>query len=226
MVMESTFNSMLYLGILFFFISLFLFALFSLIETSITGLRLFELREFAKKTKKYTSLFEALEKSPQKVLITVLIATSLVNVIVATLSSTIMERIFASINFGKLGFSLGVGLAAIAILIFGEIIPKNLARTRGEKIFSATLWITNLTYTVLRPFVPILTKLSDYIMYKLGGKKVAEGGVEWVSSEQEIQFLIEHSDKKGLIETEKSEMLMSIFELGKTPVKEVMVPNH
>ena len=49
-------------------------------------------------------------------------------------------------------------------------------------------------------------------------------GSEWVASEKEIQFLIEHINEKGLMETEKSEMLRSIFQLGTTPVKEVMVP--
>ena len=115
--MEQAINPILYVGIILFLMSLFFFALFSFIETSITALRLFKLRELKEKTKKYTSLFDALEKSPQKVLTTVLIATSVVNVVVAALSSTITERIFARIGFGKLGFSLGVCLAAIAILI-------------------------------------------------------------------------------------------------------------
>lgn len=222
--MEPQLNSMLYLGIALFFISLFLFAVFSFIETSITALRLFKLREFAKKTKKYSSLFHALEKSPQKVLTAILIATSLVNVMAASLSTAVMERLFAQIGFGKLGFSLGIGFATVAILIVGEIIPKNLAKTRGERIFRATLWITNLTYLVLRPIVPILIRLSDFIVQKMGGQRSLGSSSQWISSEQEIQFLIEHGDEKGLIEAYKSEMLKSIFELGKTPVKEIMVP--
>ena len=51
-----------------------------------------------------------------------------------------------------------------------------------------------------------------------------EGASEWVSSEREIQFLIDYIYGKGLIEEEKSEMLQNIFELGRTPVKEIMVP--
>ncbi len=220
--MEPPPNSTLYFGIIAFFVSLFLFGLLSFIETSITALRLFTLRELATKTKKYTTLFEALEKSPQKVLITSLIGTSIVNVLVASLSSTVMERLFEKINFGKLGFSLGIAFAAVAILIFGEIIPKSLAKTQGARIFQATLWLTNLVYLIFRPFVPFLIRLSDTIVRWIGGTPTTDS--EWVSSEQEIQFLIEHGDEKGLIESEKSEMLKNIFELGKTPVKEIMVP--
>lgn len=43
-------------------------------------------------------------------------------------------------------------------------------------------------------------------------------------SEKEIEFLIDYSDEKGIIETEKSEMLQNVFELGQTLVKEIMIP--
>jgi len=222
--MEPLLSASFYIGIIAFFVSLLLFGVFSFIETSITALRLFKLRELAKKTDRYAKLFTALETKPQRVLTTILIATSVVNVCVAALSSTIMERIFETINFGKLGFSIGVAFAAIAILIFGEIIPKNLAKTRGERIFESTLWLTNLTYLLLRPIVPMLIKLSDILVQKIGGRPSGNRESEW-ASEKEIEFLIEHIDEKGLIETEKSEMLRGIFDLGKTPVKEIMVPS-
>ena len=45
-----------------------------------------------------------------------------------------------------------------------------------------------------------------------------------VVSEKELEFLIGYSDKAGIIEAEKSEMLQNIFTLGQTLAKEVMVP--
>jgi len=214
-----------YLSILSFVLSLLACAIFSFIETSVTALRLFKLKELSEKTKKYKSLFEALEKKPQNILITILIANCLANVTASALSTNIMERIFARFHLpAGLGFSAGIAVATVAILVFGEIIPKNLAKSRGERIFKSMLWLTNLTHKLFRPFVPIAQRLSDFIVYKIGGKKALEGTNEWISSEKEIQFLIEHINEKGLMETEKTEMLQNIFDLGKTPVKEVMVP--
>jgi putative hemolysin len=43
-------------------------------------------------------------------------------------------------------------------------------------------------------------------------------------SEKEIEFLIDYSDQKGLMETEKTEMLQNIFDLGQTQVNKIMVP--
>jgi len=219
-------NSMFYFSVTAFFVSLFACAIYSFLETSITALRLFKLKELAQKTKRYSLFFKTLETSPQKVLITILMATCLVNVMAASLSTHIMEKVFSSFHMsGGIGFSVGVAFATLSILIFGEVIPKNLAKSRGESILKSILWLANLTFYIFKPFVPFMLNLSNFIVYKMGGKNALELSNEWISSEKEIQFLIEHINEKGLMETEKTEMLQNIFELGKIPVKEIMIPS-
>jgi len=196
------------------------------LETSITALRLFKLKELAQKAgTKYRTLFHVLEVNPQHILITILIANCLANVTSAALITNIMEGVFLRLKFSSgLGFSVGIGIATVAILIFGEIIPKNIAKTRGEHLFRSTLWIVNATYYLFYPFARFLTRFSNMLIYKLGDRKMLEDESEWVSSEKEIQFLIDHISERGLMETEKTMMLQNIFELGRTPVKEIMVP--
>lgn len=209
---------------IFFIIALSARALFSFLETSITALRLFKLKELAASTTKYAHFFQALEKTPHRVLITILIASSLAEVTAASLGTQIIESFFARLDIsGGLAFSLGIGFATLAILIFGEILPKNIAKSHGERLFASTLWITNIIFYTLYPIVTVLLKLTDFIVYQLGGSRVS-GGVEWVSSEKEIQFLINYINEKGLMEQDKSEMLKNIFDLGLTPVKDIMVP--
>lgn len=223
--MEPSLYTTLYIPIILFFISIFACALFSFLETSVTALRLFKLKELAKSIGKYDVFFNALEKDPQRVLVTILIANSLANVTAAALITNIMENLFKRLHLSSgLGFSIGIAIATVAILIFGEIIPKNIAKIHGERLFRATLWLNNLTYYALYPFVTFLIRLSNFIIYKTGDKKVMDRAVEWVSSEKEIQFLIDHINKRGLMETEKTIMLQNIFELGRTPIKEIMIP--
>lgn len=215
----------LQISILCFFISLTLRAVFSFLETSITALRLFKLKEMAQSTQQYEVLFKALEQTPHRVLITILIANSIADVTTAALATHITETFFASLNLSSgLGFSLGIIIASMAIIIFGEIIPKNLAKGRGERLFRSMLWLTNILFYTLYIPVTFLTKFSDFLVYKLVGKKSTETGSEWVSSELEIKFLIDYISSKGLMELEKTEMLQNVFDLGHTPVKEIMVP--
>lgn len=215
----------LQISILCFFIALSLRAIFSFLETSITALRLFKLKEMAQSTQHYDALFKALEQTPHRVLITILIANSIADVTTAALATHITETFFASLNLSSgLGFSLGIIIASMAIIIFGEIIPKNLAKSRGERLFKSMLWLTNILFYMLYIPVTFLTKFSDFLVFKLMGKKSFESGSEWVSSELEIKFLIDYISSKGLMEIEKTEMLQNIFDLGHTPVKEIMVP--
>jgi putative hemolysin len=222
--MQEPILSSIQTPIIFFFIALLVRGLLSFLETSVTALRLFKLKELAQETTgRYQALFQALEKSQPRVLITILIANSLADVTTAALATQVTERVFAALNLSRgLGFTLGIGIASIAIVVFGEIIPKNLARGRSERLFRSMLWLTNLLFYVLYPLATLLMRFSDFIVYYLAGKKVE--GTEWITSEREIRFLIEYINQRGLIEPEKKEMLQNIFELGTTPVREIMVP--
>ncbi len=223
--MEVPLLTQLYPPLIFFFLSLFVRAVFAFIETRITALRLFKLKELAATVgKRYERLFQTLEKHPHRVLITTLIVSSFADVTCAALATNITETIFEHFNFSSgLGFSIGVGIAGIMIILFGEILPKNLARIRGEHVFVSLLWLINIAYYVLYIPVSILIKFSDSIIYRTGDSK-DQGAAQWVSSEREVRFLIDYIHAQGILEKEKTEMLRNIFDLGRIPVKDIMVP--
>lgn len=223
--MEASLSSQLTIPIVIFFVSLFIRAVFSFLETTITALRIFKLKELALATGKYQNIFHALEKRPHRVIITILVVSSFADVVCAAIATNIMETIFSHYNFSTgLGFTLGVGISGSMIIVFGEIVPKNLARARGERMFNSLLWLINGAYYGLYPLITVLTRFSDILIKGTSGKNTSEKGGEWASSEKEIRFLIDYIHDKGIMETEKTEMLRSIFDLGLTPVKDIMVP--
>ena len=223
--MEPADLSQLITPTIFFFIALIARAVFSFLETSITALRLFKLKELAQTTKYYKTLLQTLEKSPHRVLMTILIANSFADVTTAALATHIAETVFSHFNLsGKLGFTFGIAVASIAIVIFGEILPKNFAKGYGERIFKSLLWLTNVIFYLFSPLATILTRFSNALIYKIVSKEAYEKEGEWITSEQEVRFLINYIHEKGIFELEKTEMLQNIFELGKTPIKEIMVP--
>ena len=81
-------------SLIFFGISLISCALFSFIETSVTALRLFKLKELASGTTKYRALFHVFEHNPNRILISILIAYNLSNVLAAVFSSEVMAAVF------------------------------------------------------------------------------------------------------------------------------------
>ncbi|MFA6535759.1 MAG: hemolysin family protein [Candidatus Babeliales bacterium] len=200
-----------------FLVSLFFAALFAFLETAFTALRLFKLKELEVSVAKYKTLFAAWEKNPQRILITILIANNFAHVLTSVLISTIMQRFL-----GSFGLAIGVALATAIILIFGEIIPKSFAKTHHEKLFASFLWLINFIFRITYPMVTVLLRISDYVFKTVGGSHILEK--QDMVSEKEIEFLIDYSDEKGLMEREKTEMLQNVFSLGQTVVKEIMKP--
>jgi len=200
-------------------------AILSFLETSITALRLFKVKELASKTQRYDTLFKALETSPHEVLISILVANSVADVIAATLATTTTQRIFTQLGFSQgLGFSMGIGFASLAIIVFGEIVPKNMARSRGDQLFQSLLGITNFMFIIMKPITHRLLWLTDKLTSLVQRRTQVSVDTDWVSSEKEIRFMIDYIHQRGLIDPTKTAMLKNIFELGSTQVKEVMVP--
>ncbi|CDK30580.1 hemolysin family protein [Candidatus Babela massiliensis] len=202
-------------------IALIICSILSFLETSITALRMFRLKEISKTTTKYKSLINTLENNPSRILITILLAYNLANVVAAVLSNQIIEKLTRALNISdKVGFIVGILITSTTILIV-DLIPKNLA-TRNDKFLKSTLGITNILYVGLYPFVELLSKLTDSIASLLLGKESDKNAYH--ESENEIRFLIDYVYEKGLIDVNKSNMLKSIFDLSTKTVKEVMVP--
>lgn len=215
--------SALYVQVIGFACTLVCCAILSFLETTITALRIFKLKELASSIKGYRTLFTVLEEQPNKVLFTILIANNLANATCTALISSVMQDLFARMHFSEgLGLTVGVAISTVAIILFGEMIPKNIARLYGDRLLRYTLGIANLVYRVFQPVVTVLTSFSDLILRKLMKNSSIEDG----TSEQEIRFLISYIGEKGLIDPEKTSMLQSIFKLSQTPIKEIVVPEN
>jgi putative hemolysin len=205
-------------NVILFLLSLLACALFSFLETSITALRLFKLKELELAIPKYKNLFDAFRKHPQHVLISILITTDLASITCAVVSQQLTENLFEQIKVPEsLAFILGIFITTILVSVCGEIIPKSIAQSMGSKTFNSTLWIVNSLYTILGP---IARRIHNISLYFSKNNNVDED----IVSEKEIQFLINYIDEKGLMDNEKTSMLKNIFSMGQTSVKEILIP--
>lgn len=203
-----------------FIIALTAIALFSYLETTIAAVRLYKLRELAQTSAKYHTVLTLIEREPARILSTILLVCNLSEVTAAALSTAIMQELFNRLHLSQgLGFSIGIGVAALALTIFGEIIPKNFAKLYGERYLGSTLWLINLLHYLLSPFSKFIAALSERVMKLKTGNKPPEA-----TSENEIQFLIDYINQQGLMERDKSIMLQNIFHISNTHIKDILIP--
>ncbi len=108
--------------------------------------------------------------------------------------------------------------AAIMLMVGGQI-PAAIAAARADRM---VLWMAGpmtLLVRAMSPLSSLLRRISDAAVRLLH----VQARVRNVT-EEEIMTLVDAGQEDGAIETEEKEMIYSIFQLGDTSVREVMVP--
>ncbi|MFC1854865.1 CNNM domain-containing protein, partial [Candidatus Dependentiae bacterium] len=193
-------------------------AYFAFLETSFTGLRLYQVKELQQQVVGYKHFFATWKSAPQRILTAILVANNFFSILCSVLIARAMEE-----SLGEWGVAVGVAVATVLILLFGDIVPKTFAKTHHGPLFRGSLWLLNGIIHALSPIVSLLLWAAKMVLSLLGVENFGKSAVGDVS-EKEIEFLIGYGDEKGFIETEKSELLQNVFGLGETIVQEIMVP--
>ncbi len=118
-------------------------------------------------------------------------------------------------------FVVVVVVAAMVMLILGELVPETLAVRHSERL---ALWLARplaVIAALAMPVVHLMVWISNAISRLFGAG--TEGGMPFVT-EEEIKTLVDAGEEEGVIQEEEKEMIYSIFELGDTLAREVMVP--
>lgn len=96
--------------------------------------------------------------------------------------------------------------------------PRTLGKQRPESLARPGAVVAVVLATVLAPVTRILIALGNAIT---PGKGFRTGPF---STEEELRDLVDQAREQGLVEDEKHEMIHSVFELGDTLIRELMVP--
>ena len=118
-------------------------------------------------------------------------------------------------------FVLVVFAAAMLMLIVAELVPETIAVQYSERL---ALWLAPplaVISIVAMPVVHLMVWVSNVISRLFGAEP--RGDMPFVT-EEEIKTLVDAGEEEGVIQEEEKEMIYSIFELGDTLAREVMVP--
>ncbi|OGL45013.1 MAG: hypothetical protein A2W05_06870 [Candidatus Schekmanbacteria bacterium RBG_16_38_10] len=197
-------------------ISLILSIIFAACETVLTSLGHLKVNHIIKSKKRGSELLRLWLDNPNLVLATILIGNTIANLLASFLTA-----LYAFKYFGKIGESVSFALLTFIILVFCEISPKTYAKHHAEKLAIVAIVLMKFFVWIFYPLTMVIMGISRGFIKMLGGRVSKQGPF---ITQEEIEYLIDVSDKEGAIEPEKKEMLSSIFEFGEISVKEIMVP--
>ena len=112
--------------------------------------------------------------------------------------------------------------SSVVMVLIGYVIlgvaPQTLGRQRADRIAMATARLTKLVTLFLSPLTRLFILLGNAIT---PGKGYREGPF---STQAELRELVDMAGADSLIEDDERQMIHSVFELGDTIAREVMVP--
>ena len=197
-------------------ILLMLSAFFSSNETALTTASKIRLRSLADNgNKKAALVLDITENHTSKMLSAILIGNNIVNISASSLSATLAYA------FGGYMVSIATAVLTVAILVFGEITPKNYATLNAEKISMRYIRIIQIFMVIMTPVIFIINLFSRFIMLLL---RVDPSAARKDMTEEELRTIVDVSHEKGVIESDEKEMINNVFDLGDANAKDIMVP--
>lgn len=197
-------------------ILLVLSAFFSSNETALTTVSKIRLRSLADNGDKRAALvLETTENHTSKMLSAILIGNNIVNISASSLAATLAYA------FGGYMVSIATAVLTVAILVFGEITPKNYATLNAEKISLRYIRFIRVFMTVMTPVIFIINLLSRGIMFLL---RVDPAAAKKGMTEEELRTIVDVSHEKGVIESGEKELINNVFDFNDAHAKDIMVP--
>jgi CBS domain containing-hemolysin-like protein len=188
-------------------------AFFSGVETAFVSLSDIRLKHLCEKENKKSILrVKRLKEKNERLIITILIGNNLVNIAASSIATKVAIDVLDSRGIG-----IAIGLMTLIILIFGEIVPKNIAMAKNEVIAVFAAPIIQFLQVVLLPAIFFLEKITIF-MAKPMNKDMAEP----VITEAEIKSVVNLGEEIGEIETDERIMIHNIFRFSELQANEIM----
>lgn len=169
-----------------------------------------------KKGHKGAQKTEKLLKRTDVFLSLILICNNLVNI-----SSSAIATIIGMRLYGDVGVAVATGLLTFVMLIFSEIFPKTIAALYPEKVAFVSSHIISVLLKIFSPLVFIINLFISGLMklFRLENEVKAHS-----LNSEELRAIVNQSGQ--YIPSAHQEMLLSILDLEKVTVDDIMVPRN
>lgn len=205
--------SLLILQILLLVILILASAFFSGSETALFSLTAEQIQSLSKSGPRGRRLVDLL-KQPTKLLSTILIGNTFVNVVIASVGYAIIDAIPSLQHYSAL---IAVPLMTVFLLVFGEVAPKRYAVNFAEKFAITFAGLLCFFFTVFAPLRACLEFFSGKIKRHLRPERTA-------LSDDELLTAVEVSAEEGVLDQDERSMLDGIFRLDEMSASDVMTP--
>ncbi|WP_394176274.1 HlyC/CorC family transporter [Thalassotalea litorea] len=194
---------------------IFISAYFSSSETGMMSINRYRLKHLEENDHKGAKRVSRLLKRPDQLIGLILIGNNLVNVFASLIAGYIGMRLL-----GDAGTFIAGLVLTMVILIFAEVTPKTLAALHPEKVAFPSSIILNILLKLFYPLVIAVNWITNGILILL--RISPEQREQHSLSSEELRTVVNES--AALIPAKDQDMLVSILDLEKVTVEDIMIP--
>lgn len=198
-------------------------AFFSGSETTITSLNEISLAS-ANKTGRLHNLVLWLTRNKSTVIAALLVGNNIVNTVLAVYAGVVSDKMFA----GNEMFSPSMGpvvasfVTIVFLLIFGEVMPKQIGVTFSSKIIYLIAYPIYAVVYLLKPITKAMDLLSILIIKMMPFKPEGSGA----PTIQEMIAMAKYSEKAGHIDSMERKLMARSSKFNDIAARDVMVPRN
>ena len=188
------------------------YSFFSASETAFSSLNKIRLKAMINTGNSAAEKTLALADDFSKLLTSILIGNTIVNVVAASLATVLFTNIY-----GGNGVAVSSAVMTLVIMVIGEILPKTLAKHNPEKFAVSVTPILRLLVFLLTPLTFIFHLLEKLI------SRFYEDNSETYSND-EIITMVEEANEEGEMEDHEAEIITNALEFNDLDVGEILTP--
>jgi len=207
----STATLFIALGVL-----LLLSAFFSGSETGMMSVNRYRLRHLAQQGHSGAKRIQFLLERPDRLIGLILIGNNLVNIAASAIATILCLR-----WFGDAGIIIATFGMTLIVLVFAEVTPKTIAALHPERIATPSSFVIKPLLRVMYPLVAFINLITNSIIRLLGVNPNSPSRGDALSSD-ELRTIV--NEASSMIPSSHQQMLLSILDLEKVTVEDVMTP--
>jgi Mg2+/Co2+ transporter CorB len=196
---------------------LLLSAFFSGSETALMSLNRYQMRHKARAGHRGARMAETLLKRPDRLIGLILLGNNLVNFSAASLVAIIALKMG-----GQPAVAVATLIFTLVVLIFSEAAPKTLAALHPERLAFPAALIYYPLLKITYPIVWLTNAASNAVLYLVGVRDTDADS--YALTREELRTVVFEATAK--ISRRYRSMLISILDLEKVTVDDVMVPHN
>ncbi|MCH5206276.1 MAG: HlyC/CorC family transporter [Oscillospiraceae bacterium] len=189
-------------------------AFFSASETAFSSVNRIRLKGMAENGSRSAGRALNILKKYDKALTTILIGNNIVNIATSSLATILAIKIVGE-AYGSLAATLATTLV---VLIFGEVIPKGIAKDHAEGVCIGVSAVIAFLMLIFTPFSAL------FILLKNGISRLFHSKNSVSVTEQELMAIIDEIEDEGVLEQQESNLVRSALEFDEITVDEIITP--